>query len=448
MLVLRNCQIVNGDGQTRPFSGSIAIENGVIAAVTPEDLSGGIKDSVIDLGGRTVVPGAINSHAHAAAPGPRFASGTPGVPFSEVMGNLRRHLTQGHTTVVDLDGFKLPEENQQVRSVQPVKVEASTVHFEPMFSAADAADGSGLTSEHRAMTARTMRDRGAVVIGEVGAGMTLGGGGQDYLYIPAAVEKAVEVRITPAQAMELKYAVLGRHIRPGNPDRTRLAGLLGEYGLERLSIDEAISLIEDSVLPSIQVSLDGLVRSASLAVELGLPTLVHNAAASDEASREAAKIAGPLFIGGHTNHDTYSVEESLANARLIREHGGHVEIDTFDAWGRKELSGGPEHMIALMQEGLVDIIATDYAAGHWDGIWEMVAGIVQVGLAPIEKAVALATGNVAKALPRVGADRGLLKAGLAADLVVTSPRNLADIALVMIDGEFAYSKSESPALRL
>lgn len=446
MLVLKNSQIITGDGKTKPFLGSIAIEDGIIAAVAPGDLSGGPCDTVLDLGGRTVVPGAIDAHAHATAPGPRFASGTPGVPLSEALGNLRRHLTQGHTTVVDLDGFKLPEENSQVRSVQPVKVEPSTVHFEPMFAAADAADGSGLNPEHREMTAARMRDHGAVVIGEVGAGMTLGGGGQDYMYIPAAIEKATGVRIVAAQAKELKYAVLGRHIRPGSPDTARVAELISAYGLQKLSEDEMVSLIEDSVLPSFQIALDGLVRSASLAVELGIPTLVHNSAPSDEAAREAAQIAGPLFIGGHTNHGTYSAEESVANARWIRERGGHVEVDTFDAWGRKELHKSPEHLIALMQEGLVDIIATDYAAGHWDGIWEMVAGITQVGLAPIEEAVAMATGNVAKALPRIGADRGLLKAGLAADLVVTAPHTLADIALVLIDGEIAYSKTDAPAL--
>jgi imidazolonepropionase-like amidohydrolase len=200
-----------------------------------------------------------------------------------------------------------------------------------------------------------------------------------------------------------------------------------------------ISLVEQSVLPSFQIALDGLIRSAELAVELGLPTLVHNSAPSDAAAREAVAIAGPLFIGGHTNHGTYTAEESVANARWIRDHGGHIEIDTFDAWGRKELHATPEHLIALIQEDLVDIIATDYAAGHWDGIWEMVAGIVQIGLLPIEKAVALATGNVAKALPRIGSDRGLLKAGMAADIVVASSRSLADIALVLVDGRTAYS---------
>jgi hypothetical protein len=415
----------------------------VIAAVAPGDLTGGPTDTVLDLAGRVAVPGAIDAHAHAVAPGPRFASGTPGVTLAECLGNLRRHLVQGHTTVVDLDGLKVPEETGQVRQIQPVKVESATIHFDPMFAAADAADGSGLRDEHRAMTAREMSERGAVVIGEVGAGMTLGGGGQDYMYIPAAVEKATGARVTPAQAQALKYAVLGRHIRAGAPDRARVKELIDEYHLNGLSDEDLITLIEQSVLPSFQIALDGLIRSAALAVELGLPTLVHNSAPSDEASREAAAVAGPLFIGGHTNHGTYTAEECVANAGWIRDHGGHVEIDTFDAWGRRELHNTPEHLIALVQEDLVDIIATDYAAGHWDGIWEMVAGIVQIGLLPIEKAVALATGNVARALPRIGADRGVLKAGMAADIVISSPRSLADIALVLIDGETAYAGTEA-----
>lgn len=446
MLVLKNAQIITGDGRTKPFSGSIAIEQGTIAAVTSGNLGGGIGDTVIDLAGRLVVPGAINPHAHATAPGPRFASGTPGVSLAESLGNLRRHLAQGHTTVVDLDGFKLPEENSQVRGVQPVKVEMSTVHFEPMFEAADAADGAGLKEAHRGATAQQLSDSGAVVIGEVGAGMTLGGGGQDYLYIPAAFEEATGIRLSTGQAQTLKYAVLGRHIRRGETDRNRVAELIEEYGLAPLTVDKGIDLIEQSVLPSFQIALDGLERSASLAVELGLPTLVHNSAPSDDATRAAAEIAGSMFIGGHTNHITFTPEEAVASAKFIREQGGHVEIDTFDLWGRQVLTNDSKHLIAMMQADVVDIIATDYAAGHWDGMWEMVAGIVQVGLAPIEKAVALATGNVAKALPRIGSDRGLIQAGLSADLVVTSPKTLSDIELVLIDGEIVFTGANGGTL--
>lgn len=445
MLVLKNATIINGDGRTKPYSGSIVIEDGLIAAVAPRDLAGGPKDTVIDLDGRLAVPGAIDAHAHATAPGPRFASGTPGVPFVESLGNLRRHVAQGHTTVVDLDGFKLPSENAKVRAAQPVKVEMSTVHFDPMFAAADACDGAALTAEHRAMTATKMYGHGAVVLGEVGAGMTLGGGGQDYIYIPAAVKKATGVVINQAQAMALKYAVLGRHIRPGSADRNQIAALISEYGLGDITVDGLITLLEDSVLPSFQIALDGLVQSAHLAVELQLPTLVHNSAPSSEAVREAAKIAGALFIGGHTNHPTYTAEEAVESAQWIREQGGHVEIDTFDLWtGGMGIDHSGGHLVALAQADAIDIIATDYAAGHWDGMWEMVAGIVQVGLTPIEKAVAMATGNVGLAIPRIGATRGILKPGMAADIVVTSSHTLSDVELVLIDGEVVHAPVNRP----
>lgn len=445
MLILRNGRIVTGDGVVAAYDGSIVIDGRHIAAVGPDDYTGGADDVVYDLRGGLVMPGAIDAHAHVVAPGPRFASGTPGVPLAEVFGNLRRHLGQGHTTLVDLDGFKLPSDTAQVRGRQPVRVESATVHFDPMFDAADASDGAGLTPAHRAMTAHEMVESGAVVIGEVGAGMTLGGGGQDYMYIPAAVHKATGVRLRPAQSAQLKYAVLGRHIKPGNPDHGRVAELLTEFGLaEKISTDEAITLISESVLPSFGVALDGLVRSATLAVELGVPTLVHNAAASDEASRQAVEIAGSSFIGGHTNHGTFTAAEAVENARWLRQHGGIVEIDTFDAWGRKELHATPEHLIALAQEDLIDIIATDYAAGYWDGMFEMVDALSRIGLVSLERAVAMATGNVGKAIPRIGKDRGLLKAGYLADVVISARRSPSDVRMVVIDGDVALSRDPVP----
>lgn len=446
MFILKNGQLVIGDGKTTPSPGSVVIDGDRIAAVGPESYTGGREDTVVDLAGRLIMPGAIDIHAHAVAPGPRFASGTPGVSLPEVRGNLRRHLAQGHTTVVDLDGFKVPEETAEVLD-QPVRVASSTVHFAPMFDAAAAADGSGLGPQHRAMTAAAMADAGAVVIGEVGAGMTLGGGGQDYMYIPAAVEKATGNRLRSTQAKALKYAVLGRHIRPGSPDRAKIEQLLQQYGLaDSLTVAATIELIEQSVLPSFQIALDGLIKSADLAVQLGIPTLVHNSAPSDEAARSAAAVAGPLFIGGHTNHGTFSAEEATESARFIREHGGHVELDTFDAWGRRELHAAPEHLIALFQEGLVDVIATDYASGYWDGVYEAVEAVVRVGLAPLEKAVAMVSGNVGRAIPRLGTDRGLLKAGYLADVVVTSARHPSDVEMVVVGGEVALTQ-EGAGLR-
>jgi imidazolonepropionase-like amidohydrolase len=428
--------IVTGDGRTEPFRGSVVIEGTRLAAVDPDDYAGGPEDDVIELSGRLVMPGAIDPHAHALAPGPRFASGTPGISTEEALGNLRRHLTQGHTTVVDADGFKIPDETDITRRAQPVRVEASTVHFAPMFAAADAADGSGLQDIHRQMTAEAMKATGVVVIGEVGAGMTLGGGGQDYLYIPAAVEKATGVRIRPAQATELKYAVLGRHVKPGTADRQRIATLIAEFGLpDPISVDDLVEVVESSVLPSIEPALEGVVESARVATALNIPAIVHNAAASEEACREAAGIAGPLLIAGHTNHSTFTIGEAVESAAWMKAHGAYVEVDTFDAWGRRELDPRPAHLLAIVAAGTADIFATDYAAGHWDGIFEAVEDVTRAGLTTLAQAVAMATGNVGKAIPGIGATRGLLKAGFLADLVISNARHPSEVEAVFIDGK-------------
>lgn len=446
LLYLRDGLIVTGDGVTAPYRGTLIIDRDRIAAVERRDYSGGVSDKSVQLHGRLVMPGAIDPHAHAVAPGPRFASGTPGVSLSESLGNLRRHLAQGHTTVVDLDGFKVPDETAQVRDIQPVRVESATVHFDPMFEAADAVDGTGLSSVHREMTAQAMAQHGACVIGEVGAGMTLGGGGQDYMYIPAAIELETGVRVKSAQAAQLKYAVLGRRIAPGHPDMSRVASLLLEYGLSaHLSPERACRLIEESVMPSLAAALKGVVESANVAKAIGIPTLVHNSAPSDEATREASRIAGPLLIAGHSNHKTFDVAEAIATAEYVRSNGSVVEVDTFDSWGERDLDPRPTTLLALVDKGLVDIFATDYAAGSWDGMFEAVEDVWRNGAATLEQAVAMATGNVAKALPSLRQSRGFLRSGLYADVVCADPRHPSLIEAVYLGGSLVLTpRNEGP----
>jgi alpha-D-ribose 1-methylphosphonate 5-triphosphate diphosphatase PhnM len=97
--------------------------------------------------------------------------------------------------------------------------------------------------------------------------------------------------------------------------------------------------------------------------------------------------------------------------------------------------------MALASERLIDIIATDYAAGHWDGVFEPVEDIVRQGLASLEQAVAMTSGNVGKAMPRIGADRGLIRSGYLADLVVADAAHPADIDMVLIDGAVQLDNS-------
>jgi imidazolonepropionase-like amidohydrolase len=436
----RNANIVVGDGITPIFTGCLSVDDGRIVEVSEGTGAGHTADTV-DLRGRLVLPGAIDIHAHAVTTGPRFASATPSVSHDEATRNAQTHLRQGHTTVVDLDGLKIPTDRQDTPT--KLRIEAGTIHFDPMFEAADQADGAGLSEAHRRMTVdRMFSEGGAVVIGEVGAGMTLGGGGQDYIYIPAAIERHTGITIKATQATELKYAVLGRHVRPGAPDVDRLRSLLAEYGLAaHLDVPAVIRIVEESVLPSFKISLDGIVESARIGRRLGAPVILHNSAPSDEACREAASIACDLVIAGHTNHDTFSAEESIANARWMKAQGAFVEVDTFDSWGLREGNPTPDLLLALVAEGVVDIIASDYAAGHWDGVLHAVEEITAKGLLNLEQAVALVTGNVARAIPSLGRDRGTLQVGKLADFVVTDYEHPADIHDVYVGGELAQATS-------
>ena len=174
--------------------------------------------------------------------------------------------------------------------------------------------------------------------------------------------------------------------------------------------------------------------------------MVHNSAPSDEACREAATIAGSRLIAGHTNHGTFTVEEAIDSATWMKEHGAYVEVDTFDSWGLRELEPRATTLLALVGRGLADLLATDYAAGHWDGVYEAVEDIWRTGAQSLKVAVAMATGNVAKAVPEIGSSRGILRAGYLADVVVSHPQHPSLINLVMVGGEMAYEPGASASL--
>jgi imidazolonepropionase-like amidohydrolase len=58
-MVLTNARVIDGTGRTPIERASVRIEDGRIAEVSQTDVDGGV-----DLGGRTVMPGLIDAHAH------------------------------------------------------------------------------------------------------------------------------------------------------------------------------------------------------------------------------------------------------------------------------------------------------------------------------------------------------------------------------------------------
>ncbi|RSM89721.1 amidohydrolase [Kibdelosporangium aridum] len=419
--VLQGYDLIDGQGTPQRHNVDIVIEGDTVREIRPSEA---------ESTGMLVIPGLINNHTHGTAYGPLFPSGHEGLRGEQVRANLDRHLVEGTTTVLCVDGFALPAEE-----THPINVKLASCNTPACLEAATIADGGGLTEANRAFTARQAIAAGAVALGEIGAGHTLGGGGASYMYIPAEIEKRTGVTITPRQANALKIAVLGRHISASAFDRDAVAEALQQAGLVgKLSVEDVREIVSGIVLPAFDVALRGIAEAADLAGRLDVPVLVHNAAAS---MTQVAAVAatGVRLIAGHSNHSSFDLREALEHAERLKEMGAIVDVSTLDTFGARRLTTGPELLFALFEAGLVDTISTDYAGGHHDPILLAIDRATKAGVVSLPAAIAMATANVADAIPGLAPRRGRVVPGAIADLVVTDPGNLDNVRMVMIGGK-------------
>ena len=411
----------------------VVVTGGTIREIVPtrpaEDYG---TAELVDATGKLVIPGLINNHTHGTAFGPLFPSGHEGLPHEQVLTNLDRHLLEGTTTVLCVDGFITAEAAARTDEAHPVTVKLASCNTPACLEAATIADGTGLADEHRAFTAqRAVRD-GAVALGEIGAGHTLGGGGASYMYIPAEVARRTGVTITPRQANALKIAVLGRHISASAFDRDAVEEALDGAGLA-LSVDDIREIVSGIVLPAFDIALAGLTEAAAYAQAAEVPVLVHNAAASMTQVAGIAK-TGVRLIAGHSNHSSFEPREALEHAERLKELGAVVDVSTFDTFGARRLTTGPELLYAMFEAGLVDTISTDYAGGYHDPVLLAIDQATKAGVVTLPAAIAMATANVADAIPGIAPGRGRIVPGAVADLVVTDPAHLDRVGVVMIGG--------------
>ena len=419
--------VVTGDGSTVYEPGFVVIEDGRIARVGGGPGPGG---GITEYRDAIIAPGLINIHVHCVTLGPAHATGSKSPTEAQVQAFKDRHLHGGTTSVLSVDGFPLWSEYLALADRHPLKVKKCTAHTPANIRAAEAADGAGLTDAHRKATADELVAQGASVIGEVGAGGTLGGGQQEYLYIPNAIKERSGVQIDALQARALKEAVLGRTIDPGNLDRTALRRAIDAAGLAgRMAEDAVIDTVQQCVLPSMAHAFEGLREAAAAAARVDRPFIVHHAAASAEVVTE---IASERMIAGHANHPSFTEEESVRYARALRGRGALLEISGLDLFTRAKGTDDITNFLTLVRERLVDVVGTDYASGNYDPVSVPLAGIVRRRLVTVPEAVAMATGNVARALPGVF-DAGLLEAGRPADIAVFSP-TLDQARAVYVDG--------------
>lgn len=439
MIVFKGGMVVTGDGETLLDKGNVIVVGDLVADVT-EKYDPSIEayaEEVVDCGGKCIMPGMINHHQHGVTFGPMFASGCENYGRDFIIDHLDRTLLQGHTTVMNVDGFVTMDEVRETQAAHPVRIKTATTHAPVNYRAGELCDGKGFLPKHREMTVERMLADGAVCIGEVGGGHTLGGGGQDYLYIPRAVKELKGRDIDYLQARAMKLSVLGRFIEESYYNRDIVAQALKENNLDGfLTPEETRDIVYKTTYSSVKVALDGYREAAHLAQKLRVPVMMHNAPTSRDIVQEIAEMKIPNMIACHSNY-LYTKDECVENSKYLKELNPDIILDAavHDPFGAKKLVATPENLYAFYENDLIDIISTDFAAGCSDSMLEAIQhASVEKRLVSLQKAVAQGTKNVTKALPLIAPNLGELKRGYCADIVVSSYPEIKNVERVYVGG--------------
>ncbi len=437
MIVLKNGTVVTGDGATLLPRATVLVDNGKILDVVDRLDESALAPgaTVVDCAGKCIMPGMINHHVHGVVFGPVFASGMAPYTNARVLQLLDRNLLQGQTTICNVDGFCTMEEVRATQAAHPVRIKTATSHTPLCVAAADRCDGGGLKAKHRAMTVDRMLKDGAVAIGEIGGGHVLGGGGQDYLYIPKAVKARTGRDIDTFQARALKLAVLGHFILPNACDMKKVEAALKNAGLDDvMTPEEGKQLVMDTTWASVLVTLDSYRECTDLAIKYDVPLIIHNAPTSMNTIQEVAKLGAKRFIAAHSNY-LYTKDEAVENTlKLKKNKGVIIDAAVHDPFGAKKLVATPENLFAFFEQDLLDIFSTDFAAGEWDSMLLAIDESVSRGLTTLPRAVAKGTKKVADAIPGIAPNLGLLAKGYGADIVVTDYPHVSKVDQVYIGG--------------
>lgn len=442
MLIVKNVNIINGDGQSIQNNTHIVIINGIINEVSNRHMEYNILEKegaiVIDGKGNYAIPGIINHHTHCISNSPFMATGGKPVSKNKRFSDLNTHLSHGTTTLCTVDCFTLAEEIKEVQEVTPINLKYTTGVFPRHLEAAKLFDGTYLSKKHLETTIYEQLCKGAVSIGEIGAGVTLGGAGQDYKYIPLALEKITGIWFDTPTCRELKYAVLGRFIETSAFDEERVRKCLEKMGVsDIINPAQAKDIVTKSVMKGFNVAIEAIYDATDIACKYGVPIIVHNAASSAETVLNAAKRAQnkTTFIAAHSNHSTFTIEESIEFTKKNRSLEAIIDIGTLDAFHTQKIIPDPETIFALISEGLVDLISTDYGGGNFDSILEVVAGAFNRKLQSLPQLIRMCTSAVADHIPLIAPNRGRIKVGKIADIAILDKEDLTKVTDVIINGK-------------
>jgi imidazolonepropionase-like amidohydrolase len=232
--------------------------------------------------------------------------------------------------------------------------------------------------------------------------------------------------ITAQGALALDKAVVA-------DDAAGIRKALDELGLEGMTIDEGKQLSEETSLLPIEAANDAIKESATFARKLGIPAYVHCEPPAREVLLQAAKELGPNLIAAHVNH-SISADGAVSIGKELKSYGAYVEIFVADSFGAKQIEASPEAAFAMLKEGLVDIIVTDYSGGYHDPILLFLQKAIEEGIITLPVGVRLATSAPASIIPRLAPYRGLVEPGKVADLCIVDRDDISKVKYVIIGG--------------
>lgn len=440
--IIINANIITGDGKTVIENCCLVLDGEIIDHIGHVPYPGMEQaDQIIDAKGGYLIPGIINAHTHGITGGPHPV-GNAGPPLSKfrLRQNLYQHLLEGTTTICNQDGLNTMDEVAEANTLSPIAIKTATIHTTPHLKDAELINFGGVKEKHKRTTVQEMIEQGALGIGEIGGwgiGRNESGGKPDvsyydFIFIPLAVRLETGITISPAEAGSIRKAFFAQP-----PDEKFILDLMTKLGIPS-AIAKIKWLMENSDQHVTNI-LDGYQKAAELAGELKVPMFMHNSPQTKPHVLDFVKELNGLLIAQHSNF-LFKPQEAIEVARSVKKMGGWVEICSFDYFRARKLTPNHATTLALLAEGLVDFIGTDYCGGFWDPVLRVLKLAVDQHVISLPQAVALATANVVTAIPNIAPNRGEIAGGKIADLAILNQRDISEVSTVLIGGKVVVNE--------
>ena len=347
------------------------------------------ETEIIDLPGKTLVPGLIDMHVH--LDGPADIGGYRGLEFTDsffgmtAVGNARAMLDAGFTTV---------------RNV-------------------------GSSNRNDIGLKQAIENGYAIGPRIVPAGYALGatGGHCDSTFLPPSLEKSKKEEGVGDGEEELRYQV--RRQRKFGAEVIKVCATGGvfsrntEPGQQQLSEAELRAIVDEAQMWGLRVAAHAHgAAGIKAAIKAGIDTIEHVSLVDDEGIKLAAARAKPTYFSMDIKNTDYTQAEGKKNGVLEDNLRKDREVAQIQR----------DNFRKAYKAGVRMVFASDAGVMPHGQVGQQFAVMVQYGMTPLD-AIRAATLNAAQALGQE-ADVGLIANGRFADIVAVEGDPLSNVRLL------------------